>query len=321
MGKKPNKYYAILMMDGDRIGKMLSGETLPKFGEFLHPVFKDKIEEWRENGKEKGKELIEMKRILTPSHHIAISRAMKDFSLYKVPEIVKKFNGFLVYAGGDDILASFPADKVLDAAHEIQKFFKGDFYEVEINDEKRKVMGLGNKASMSAGVVFAHYKWPLYDAIERVREAERKAKREIEKGGYGRRAFCITFIKRSGEILTAGGKWEFKEYFDKMINLLNPEDEEKRKLSHRFIYDLIEDIRVLKKENKWEEPYISMLKAEVKRLLKRRNYKKRLTKNDIKDSYENVLSPLIDKYVEKYLPLENIGTMLKILYDAYRGEG
>ena len=315
LNEKPNKYYAILMIDGDRVGRMLSGETLPNFGEFMHPAFRSKIQEWKENGEEKGKNLIKTKRILTPSHHIAISRAMKDFSLYKVPEIVEKYKGFLVYAGGDDVLALFPADKVLDAAYEIQKSFKEDFYEIEINGKKRNVMGLGNKASMSAGIVFAHYKWPLYDAIEKVREAEKDA-----KGKYGRNAFCMTFIKRSSEILTAGGKWEFKEYFDKILSLLSPEEDEKRKLSHRFIYDLIEDIRILEKENKWREPYISMLKAEIKRLLKKRNYKSRLTKKEIEDFHENVFSPLIGEYVKKQLPLEDIGMMLKILYDAYRGE-
>jgi len=328
---EPNKYYAILMMDGDRIGKWLSGERwkengeekgLPNFGEFLHPTFKDKIKEWKENDKKWGEELIKTKRILTPSHHIAISRAMKNFSLYKVPEIVEKFNGFLVYAGGDDVLALFPTDKVLDAAYEIQKFFKEDFYEIETNGKRRKVMGLGNKASMSAGIVFAHYKWPLYDAIERVREAEKKAKKKIKEGGYGRNAFCMTFIKRSGEILTAGGKWDSKNYFDKILELLSPKDEEKRKLSHRFVYDFLDIIRKLKrKDNKrWEEPYISMLKAEVKRLLGERNYKKRLSSDDINNLYENVFLPLINEYVKECLPLENVGIMLKILYDAYRGE-
>jgi len=321
---KPNKYYAILMMDGDRIGKWLSGERwkendeekgLPDLEEFLHPIFRDKIKEWKEDDGKRGEELIKTKRILTPSHHIAISRAMKDFSLYKVPEIVEKFNGFLVYAGGDDVLALFPADKVLDAACEIQKFFKEDFYEIEVNSKKRKVMGLGNRASMSAGIVFAHYKWPLYDAIERVRKAEKEAKEK-----YGRNALCMIFIKRSGEVLTAGGKWDSKNYFDKILELLSPEDEEKRKLSHRFVHDFLDVCRKLKKDNKWKEPYISMLKAEVKRLLERRNYKSRLTEKDRDDLHEEIFSPLIDDYVKKQLPLEDIGMMLRILYDAYRGE-
>jgi len=290
---EPNKYYAILMMDGDRIGKMLSGETLSNFGEFLHPAFKNEILKW-----EKGKDLMNTKRIFTPSHHIAISRAMKDFSLYMVPKIVGKYSGFLVYAGGDDVLALFPADKVLDAAREIQEYFKMDFYEVDVNGRKRKIMGLGNKASMSAGIVFAHYKWPLYDAIEKVREAEKDAKSK-----YGRNAFCITFIKRSGEILTTGGKWNFVSDLTNIGKAIV-----NRKISHRFIYDFIEVSEVLKGD---------MLKAEVKRLLKRR--REEANGEEIKEM-QGRLCCLIEKYDAQGLKPKDLGNALKIIYDAYRGE-
>ncbi len=291
---KPNKYYAILMMDGDRIGKMLFGETLPNFGDFLHPTFKTKIMEW-----EKGKDLANTKRILSPSIHIAISRAMKDFSLYKVPEIVERnHGGFLVYSGGDDVLALFPTDSVLKAAKELQEFFKKDFYEIEVNSRRRKVMGLGKYASMSAGIVFAHYKYPLYDVIEKVREAEKRA-----KNNYGRNAFCMTFIKRSGELLSAGGKWSFVEGFLPIIEaILND------KISHRFIYDFLEVVKILDGE---------VLKAETRRLLKRRKTKK-ATDEEINDISGRILC-LIEKYKENNLPIEDVGKVLKILYDAYRG--
>lgn len=311
---EPSKYYAILMMDGDRIGKWLMGEGwrengeekgLPNFGEFLHPLFKEIIK----NNWDKGIELINTRRILSPSHHIAISRILKDFSLYKVPEIVEKYDGLLVYAGGDDILALFPVDKVLDAAYEIQNAFKENFYKFG----EKILMSFGERASMSAGIVFAHYKWPLYDVLEKVREAEKKAKNK-----YGRNAFCITFIRRSGEYITAGAKWDFKSYFDELLKFLSPKSEDKRKVSHRFIYDLIESIREFKKEDeRWDEPYVSMLKSDIKRLIKRRDYKRRLTENDKNNLYK-LLSSLIDEYLKRNLPLEDIGLLIKILYDAYK---
>ena len=223
---------------------------------------------------------------------------MKDFSLYKVPEIVKEHDGFLVYAGGDDVLALFPADKVLDAAYEIQKAFKEDFYEVEINGERRKVMGLGNNASMSAGIVFAHYKWPLYDAIEKVREGERDA-----KGKYGRNAFCITFIKRSGEILTAGGKWDFATDLTDVAEAIVS-----RKISHRFIYDFMDVSETLEGD---------MLKAEIRRLLKRR--REEASDEEMKEIQRKLLC-LIEKYKTQGLSAKELGNALKILYDAYRGE-
>ncbi len=291
---RPNKYYAILMMDGDRIGKTIFGETLPNFGDFFHPIFKTKIMEW-----EKGEDLSNMKRILSPSVHIAISRAMKNFSIYKVPEIVEENYGFLVYSGGDDVLALFPTDKVLNAAKELQEFFKKDFYEIEVNGEKRKVMGLGKYASMSAGIVFAHYKYPLYDGIEKVREAEKRAKNE-----YGRNAFYMTFIKRSGELFSAGGKWNFVGDFTPIVEAIRTD-----KISHRFIYDFLGILEILDGD---------MLKAETKRLLKRRKTEK-ATNEEINDICGKILC-LIEKYKENNLPIEDIGKVLKILYDAYRGE-
>ncbi|MEM3522367.1 MAG: type III-B CRISPR-associated protein Cas10/Cmr2 [Candidatus Bathyarchaeia archaeon] len=288
---EPNKYYAILMMDGDRIGRVLSGEYLPDFEEFLHPEFKNEMVK-------RGGSLLKTKRILTPSHHIAISRVMKDFSLYKVPEVVKNYDGFLVYAGGDDILALFPSSKVLEAAYEIQEYFKKDFYEVEVNEEKREVMGLGNKATISAGIVFAHYKWPLYDAIEKTRDAEKDAKNR-----YGRNAFCITFIKRSGETLTAGGDWSFVPGLILIAKAIINE-----KISHKFIYDFMNVSEVLDGEK---------LNAEIKRLLKRRM--KNATEGEIKEIQEN-LSRLIEKYSARELSIKEVGRALKILYEAYKSE-
>jgi len=293
---EPSKYYAILMMDGDRIGKALSGEILPIFGEFFHPAFKSKILN-SETFMQK-ESLIKIKRILSPSHHIAISRAMKDFSLYKVPEIVKKYEGLLVYAGGDDVLALLPVDKVLEAAKDIQEYFKKDFYEIDINGERKELMGLGNKVTMSAGIVFAHYKWPLYDAIENVRKAEKKA-----KNNYGRNAFCITIIKRSGKILSAGGKWDFVGDLIYIVkSIVN------RKVSHGFIYDFINAIEILEGD---------MLKAEAKRLLNRRREK--ATKDEIKE-IEGKLLCLIEKYSAQDLQVKEIGNALKILYNVYKSE-
>lgn len=295
---EPNKYYAILMMDGDRIGKMLSGNMLPNFGEFLHPAFKVKIEEWRIDSKEVGKELIEMQRMLTPSHHIAISRAMKDFSIHVVPKIVEEHEGLLVYAGGDDVLALLPSDKVLKAADEIQEYFRKDFYKIEVGGNERRIMGLGNKASMSAGIVFVHYKWPLYDAVEKVRAAEKDAK-EI----YGRNAFRITFVKRSGEILKAGGKWDVvNDLVDVAKGIVE------RKISHRFIHDFLDVSEFLEG---------NMLKAEVRRLLSRR--KEKASDAEIKE-IERKLLCVIDKYSAHGFKFNEAGKALKILFDAYRGE-
>ena len=291
----PKKYYAILMMDGDNVGKMLSGETLPPFCDFLHPAFKNKIKEW-DNVKN-----LNMKRVLSPSIHIAISRAMKDFSIYKVPAVVKKYDGLLVYAGGDDILALFPTDKVLDAAKELQEFFKKDFYQVEVNGNEKSVMGLGKYASISGGIIFAHYKYPLYDVLEKAREAVKSSKNK-----YGRNAFYLTFIKHSGEVISAGGKWDAVEDLNYISRAIS-----EGKISHRFIYDFLDRLKILMQDEE-------MLNSEIKRLLERRKSKD--TSNELVSEIHGKIVCLIKKYKDQQLCIKDIGGTMKILYDAIRGE-
>jgi len=292
----PRKYYAILAMDGDEIGRLLSGEKLPPFRNFLHPAFVEEIE--RVNAPIRN--LLNRSRVLTPSHHIAISRAMKDFSLNRVPEIVERYEGMLVYSGGDDVLALFPVDKVLEAAYEIQRAFREDFYE----RDGRIYMGLGNKATMSAGIVFAHYKWPLYDALERARKALKRAKDK-----YGRNAFCATFIKRSGEILVSGGRWNYVNGLMRLARAVTDEG----KISHGFIHDFLSLCGIL------SDSPIEMIVAESCRILSRRRTSA-ATDNDVNE-LSNVLRELISEYHEsEVFKVSDLGVMLKILYDAYRGD-
>ena len=72
----PSPFYALLMMDGDKMGKLLSSNS----------GLADKI-----------------------------SKALGDFSR-EVPGIVRKYNGVCVYAGGDDVLAMLPLEDALPAS-------------------------------------------------------------------------------------------------------------------------------------------------------------------------------------------------------------
>lgn len=295
-GKKygsPPKYYAILLMDGDRMGKMLSGEALPEFDRFLHPAFKRCVEEV---GSEELKKTLRGKRVLSPSVHMAISRALKDFSIIVVGDIVEKYDGFMVYSGGDDILALFPADRVMEVAKELKEAYSRDFYLHEAGGKKQKLMGLGKEASMSAGIVFVHYKYPLYDALEQAREAEKEAKDK-----YKRNAFALRFIKRSGETVVAGGKWDFVAPLLAVAKKLV-----KGEISHKFIYDLADVSRVLDGDK---------LLAETRRLLRRRSEDKAVAE----ETYARI-SYLLGKFKSHDFPVQELPQALKILYDAFRGE-
>jgi CRISPR-associated protein Cmr2 len=82
---EPDPYLAILVADGDRIGKMISARK-------------------------------------EQDEHRAFSKKLADFA-GKAREIVEENNGCLVYSGGDDVLAFLPVDCCLKAAQELHECF------------------------------------------------------------------------------------------------------------------------------------------------------------------------------------------------------
>lgn len=78
-------YYAIIMMDGDNMGKLFSGDKEHAYSE--------------------------------------VSEKLARFAQQHVPHIVEKHNGKLVYAGGDDVLAFVPVDKALIIAEDLRFAF------------------------------------------------------------------------------------------------------------------------------------------------------------------------------------------------------
>jgi len=106
----PPAYYAILMMDGDHMGRWLSGEMLPKVEAVLHPRG---VEYFRQLNDSLVERALTARRPLGPACHAAISEALANFALHVVPQIVRQHHGFLVYTGGDDVLAMLPTSEAV----------------------------------------------------------------------------------------------------------------------------------------------------------------------------------------------------------------
>ncbi|MCI5144802.1 MAG: type III-B CRISPR-associated protein Cas10/Cmr2, partial [Candidatus Electrothrix sp. AR3] len=79
---RPSPFYAVLMMDGDSLGRQMS----------------------------------------KPEKQQDITDGLKQFT-QGVEKRVKKHNGFLIYAGGDDVLAVLPLEDALPCALEIRQFY------------------------------------------------------------------------------------------------------------------------------------------------------------------------------------------------------
>jgi len=158
------KYLAAIAFDGDSIGAWVSGEKLPG-----------------------GSDLRQ--------HHKQFSACLSEFALNLVRSIVElDHEGFLIYAGGDDVVALVPADHALSCANALREAFQTATHTISGRN--------GLTPDASAGIAISHFKSPLQDLVRAAQAAEKHAKNTI-----GRPAFSVTLMKRSGEIDVWGAKW------------------------------------------------------------------------------------------------------------------
>ncbi len=158
---QPGKYYAVLALDGDQIGKWLSGERTPKIKEVItdktSDYFKDMagkmtVEEQRQfaerlqqihknghtrkpvdwqgswphtNTEDSIRIWLDSPRPLSPSYHLQFSEALANFGLYCARRIVEAHHGQLIYSGGDDVLAMLPAAEAVACAQGLRLAFQG----------------------------------------------------------------------------------------------------------------------------------------------------------------------------------------------------
>lgn len=178
----PSRYYAVVSFDGDHVGEWLQGKNNPSF---YHLVG--------------GEEANYTTRPPGPMSLMAIAEAGHTFSIEEAPRFVNDelYLGNLIYAGGDDTLALVSRTGALSLATKLASTFQ------QFRTSEGHLL-LGGQASASAAIVIAHHSEPLTDVIyESHRQLKQRAKAE-----YGRSAFVVHVIKRSGPRLTAGLPWE-----------------------------------------------------------------------------------------------------------------
>jgi CRISPR-associated protein Cmr2 len=214
-------YYTIVMFDGDNMGMWYS-----------EPKIRDKsqIEEFQGDLSRKISEFAAEK-----------SRAIVDWS--------KRKNGALIYAGGEDFLGALNLRSVFPALKELRAAFGKIVDSTKYMDEK---------LTFSAGVVIAHVRAPLAEALRMAREAEAKA-----KSYPGKDAYCLTVAKHSGEVT------EFVQPFfydgnssldtlDRLVEVIADE-----KLSPKFIYQLGTELaRIAETDNRTLQTEIFLIEAE-----------------------------------------------------------
>lgn len=152
---EPSPFYAILLMDGDSLGRLLQSD---------------------------------------PNAPPKISRALNDFTS-RVPALVDRHNGFLIYAGGDDVLALLPLEDALGCAAAIRSAYLAAF---------QQAFGRDGCSTLSAAITFAHVKIPL----TRVLRDSHHLLDDVTKDATGRDALAVRVLKPSGEALQWARPWE-----------------------------------------------------------------------------------------------------------------
>jgi CRISPR-associated protein Cmr2 len=126
----PGEHCAILAMDGDGISKLVGGDPgalRARWRDALHPDVVRGIEGAGAEVKPEvaaARGLLDRPRAMSPALHGTLTRALADLTDRIAPWVIEvEFNGRLIYAGGDDLLAMLPAEEALPAAARIQQLF------------------------------------------------------------------------------------------------------------------------------------------------------------------------------------------------------
>ena len=156
-------FYAILLMDGDSLGSHMSD----------------------------------------PTKQTAISNALLNFTDGPTPgrlgavqdsvaQIVERNNGFLIYAGGDDVLAILPLEDALSCAAQVRQHYLNCFAHS------------GIPTTISAAIEFAHVKTPL----GKVLGDAHGLLDDVAKDHAGRDALAVRVWKTSGQVLQWAQPWK-----------------------------------------------------------------------------------------------------------------
>ncbi|MCZ7641225.1 MAG: type III-B CRISPR-associated protein Cas10/Cmr2 [Verrucomicrobia bacterium] len=200
----PSSYYAVLALDGDQIGRWLSGERAPAVASVLSP---GAVEYFRKHLPGPDTEMwLASPRPLSPSWHLQFSEALANFGLHVARRIVEQVHhGQLIYSGGDDVLAMLPADEAIACAVDLRAAFQGR--QADMSAECRRLfrddapegflwlgpeqvrpgeptwplLVPGPRMTVSVGLALGHVKEPLQDMIQEAQKAEKRAKAPPER--------------------------------------------------------------------------------------------------------------------------------------------
>lgn len=253
----PNPYYAILEADGDRMGAIIS--NLQSLEENRH-----------------------------------FSKALASFSV-QAAQIIREHHGFIIYAGGDDVVAFLPLDECLQAGRELH-----DTFSAALGNYPYPGDTAPTTPTLSIGIAIAHFLEPLEDVLMWGRDAENAAKNRVPK----RDGLAISFYARGGNSIMTRDNW---------VNNLDEKLKQWRQfleagaISNRTVYDLKQ---LARDYEKWDEmankiPEIQVaIAADIRRALKKKQ--PREPRDSDQDVYEFILQRIFPRDQDVQIEMSRI---------------
>ncbi|MHB9945480.1 type III-B CRISPR-associated protein Cas10/Cmr2 [Clostridium botulinum] len=217
---KANEYVAIVQVDGDSMGRVIEKFKIHNDRENIYVDYKDfssKLLEYDKN-----------------SH-----------------EEIKKYGGFTIYAGGDDLLFIAPVitknkNNIFQLIDALSRLFDKEFKHEE------------EKPTTSFGIAIVHHKFPLYYALDEARDLLFNKAKNYKFNGKEKNAIAFKVIKSSGQSFeTVVGKKsesykQFKDLFKNVSNSLSGKDKKIKNYLKAIHFKLKMDKVILNKigENK-----------------------------------------------------------------------
>ena len=156
IGHEPNPYYAMLLADGDRMGKIIDAQK-------------------------------------SANAHSELSKKLDAFAQHTKAIVEDDHHGSLIYSGGDDVLAIVPLHKAVACARALAKSFKESLSTFSATDPKSNAI---LKPTLSVGLVMVHHLAHFADVRALAKGAEALAKTQrnalaviIDKRSGGERRF------------------------------------------------------------------------------------------------------------------------------------
>jgi CRISPR-associated protein Cmr2 len=156
-----------------------------------------------------------------------------------IPAIVYANNGFLIYAGGDDVLAILPLEDAIPCATTIRTHYEECFKDSEL------------QTSISGAIEFVHNK----TSLTKILKDAHQLLDDVAKQKTGRDALAIRVWKPGGLQLQWSQPWEIalfdtpngnkKTYLEKLAEEFQHNDVEDDQFSSKFLFKIRERFDLL----------------------------------------------------------------------------